>query len=207
MNGNVVTNYAELKVTVPDQTTNDSLIQKTNKSKSLNFEDLLKIIHAQQTTINKLTKEIKKNTQSISKEEYEKILNELETEKYHHAKTKLELIQSKDVINSKIQEIELFKNELEKERCAYASVYQFLKNKLINESSKGIDLISKIAEAEIKYNDVIEGLNQKESRYSQIENDYEHRIEELNLKAEQEKYISSLIQDKPNRNGKTKKKV
>lgn len=58
MNGNVVTNYAELKVTVPDQTTNDSLIQKTNKSKSLNFEDLLKIIHAQQTTINKLTKEV-----------------------------------------------------------------------------------------------------------------------------------------------------
>lgn len=82
-----------------------------------------------------------------------------------------------------------------------------MKNKLINESSKGIDLISKIAEAEIKYNDVIEGLNQKESKYSQIENDYEHKIEELNLKAEQEKYINSLIQEKPNRNGKLKKNL
>ena len=46
----------------------------------------------------------------------------IKTEKYNHAKTKLELIQSKDLINAKIQEIEYFKNELEKERCAYASV-------------------------------------------------------------------------------------
>ncbi|CAF0814719.1 unnamed protein product [Brachionus calyciflorus] len=150
--------------------------------------------------------QLNKNTQTINREEYEKTLNELESEKYSHAKTKLELIQSKDEINSKIQEIEFFKNELDKERCAYANVYQFLKNKLVNESTRGIDLISKITEAEIRYNDVIEGLNQKESKFSQIENDYEHKIEELNLKAEQEKYINNLIHDKMNRQNRSKKK-
>lgn len=82
-----------------------------------------------------------------------------------------------------------------------------MKTKLVNESSKGIDLISKIAEAEIKYNNVMQGLNQKESKYSQIENDYEHKIEELNLKVEQEKYINSLLNDKTNKTGKQKKKI
>ena len=46
-------------------------------------------------------------------------------------------------------------------------------------------------------------MNQKESVYTEMreqvkqkEIDYDHKLEELNLRAEQEKYIKSLIDDK-----------
>lgn len=60
-------------------------------------------------------------------------------------------------------------------------------------------------ETEIKYKDALKGMNQREDKYSQLcgrikqkELDYEHKIEELNLKLEQDKYINKLINDKTN---------
>lgn len=58
---NLIPNFAELKVTVQDNGLNDNQTSATSlKSNSLNFEDLLKIIQAQQSTINKLSKEVKR---------------------------------------------------------------------------------------------------------------------------------------------------
>lgn len=61
-------------------------------------------------------------------------------------------------------------------------------------------------EAEIKYKEAIDGMNDKESAYAamcdkikQKESNYEHKLDELNLKAEQEKYICNLMSDKMNK--------
>ena len=54
-------------------------------------------------------------------------------------------------------------------------------------------MISKIAEAEIRYNDVIEGLHKKESKYTQLEKNFELKIEELNLKVEQEMGTKKML--------------
>lgn len=63
MNSNVVPNFAELKVTVQDKKINEYSNNQTTalslRSKSLNIEDLLKLIQAQQSTINKLSNEVK----------------------------------------------------------------------------------------------------------------------------------------------------
>lgn len=43
-------------------------------------------------------------------------------EKYEHSKTKLQLIETKNKLNACLDDIEFFKNELEKERSAYRNV-------------------------------------------------------------------------------------
>lgn len=84
--------------------------------------DLHKIIQVQKNTIDKLMSQVTRKAQAIPREQHEKLLNELETERYEHSKTKLELLEYKDVVNSQRGEVEFFKNELEKERSAYANV-------------------------------------------------------------------------------------
>lgn len=62
-------------------------------------------------------------------------------------------------------------------------------------------------ESEIKYKEAMNGMNQKESVFTELcdqvkkrEIDYENKLDELNLKAEQEKYIKSLLNDKSSAN-------
>lgn len=50
------------------------------------------------------------------------IIIKLKTEKYEHAKTRLSLMETKEKLESQSNEVEFLKNELEKERCAYANV-------------------------------------------------------------------------------------
>jgi len=66
--------------------------------------------------------EVTKKSHTIPKDHHEKALNELETERYEHSKTKLELLKYKDIVKNQKSEISFFKNELEKERSAYANV-------------------------------------------------------------------------------------
>lgn len=77
-----------------------------------------------------------------------------------------------------------------------------MKDKALNESNKSIDLISKIAETEIRYTDALQDILQKEKKYTQLcgkikqkEQSYEHKMQELNLKVEQDKFISKLLND------------
>lgn len=62
-------------------------------------------------------------------------------------------------------------------------------------------------ESEIKYKEAMNGMNQKESVFTELcdqvkkrEIDYENKLDELNLKAEQEKYIKSLLNEKSSAN-------
>jgi hypothetical protein len=44
------------------------------------------------------------------------------SEKYEHAKSRMEINDLKDKVETLLNETDFFKNELEKERCAYANV-------------------------------------------------------------------------------------
>lgn len=73
----------------------------------------------------------------------------------------------------------------------------------MNESNKSIHLISRIAETEIRYTDALQDIIEKEKKYSQLcgkvkqkEQSYEHKMQELNLKVEQDKFISKLLNDR-----------
>ena len=46
----------------------------------------------------------------------------IQTERYEHAKTKLQLIETKDKVHAQQEQIEFLKNELDKERSAYGNV-------------------------------------------------------------------------------------
>jgi hypothetical protein len=113
--------------------------------KAYSVEDLYKIIQLQQSTINKLTQELSKKSQAVPREQYERTLNELETEKYEHAKSRMELAEARENERARASQIEFFKSELDKERTAYANVFDLLKDKALTEGSKSLDLISKIA--------------------------------------------------------------
>jgi hypothetical protein len=59
-----------------------------------------------------------------------------------------------------------------------------------------------ILETEIRYNDAMNDINQKEKKYAQLcgkikqkEQTYEHKMQEMNLKAEQDKFINKLINE------------
>lgn len=176
------------------------------------IQDVCKIIEAQQSTINKLTLELAKRNQIISRDSYEKCLNDLETEKYEHAKTKLALMESNDKNNHLIRQVEQLQAELDKERKAYSNVFSLLKDKALNESNKSIDMIERIAHTEVRYNEALQNITEKDKQYSKLfdkvkrkEITYEQKITEMNLKAEQDKYISKLLQESVNKPNKKKK--
>ena len=80
----------------------------------------------------------------------------------------------------------------------------------IKNAKFNFDLIK--IETEIRYNDALEDVVQKEKKYAQLcgkikqkEQNYEHKMQELNLKVEQDKYISKLINDNSTSKPKTKK--
>jgi hypothetical protein len=57
----------------------------------------------------------------------------------------MELHETRENLKARADEIDFFKSELEKERSAYANVFDLLKDKALNEGTKSLDLISKIA--------------------------------------------------------------
>ena len=66
-------------------------------------------------------------------------------------------------------------------------------------------------ETEIRYNDALQDVVQKEKKYAQLcgkikqkELSYEHKMQELNLKVEQDKYISKLINEQTSTKSKLK---
>jgi len=183
----------------PHQSTKNSNSNHPDSDKT-NIEELYKIIEIQQKTINKLTAELTHKSQGIPRGSYQKALNSLENEKYEHSKTKMQLIETKDRTSSLRSEVDYYKNEMEKERSAYGNVFELLKDKAIDESTKSIDLISKIAETEIKYNDAVQDIRAKEKKYTELcnkvkqkEKRYEDKVKEFNLNAEQEKYINQVV--------------
>lgn len=137
----------------------------------------------------------------------------MESERYEHAKTKLSLMETKDKNNNLCKEIEFLKSELDKERKAYMNVFSLLKDKALNESTKSIDLIEKIAHTEVRYNDAVQDMVEKEKRFSEMwgkikqkEKSYEQKVHEMNLKIEQDKYINRLLDNQSNTKLKPKKK-
>ena len=58
-----------------------SLNRQANETAQNNLDDLYKVINVQQSTINKLTLELTKRSQTIPRHVYEKTLNELEVPK------------------------------------------------------------------------------------------------------------------------------
>lgn len=67
-------------------------------------------------------------------------------------------------------------------------------------------------ETEIRYTDALQDILQKEKKYTQLcgkikqkEQSYEHKMQELNLKVEQDKFLSKLLSDQAaNSNSSTK---
>ena len=57
---------------------NKSMSEASKVPAPYTIEDLYRIIQVQQSTINKLTSELTKKSQTIPRENHEKILNELE---------------------------------------------------------------------------------------------------------------------------------
>lgn len=60
-----------------------------------------------------------------------------------------------------------------------------------------------VKETEIKYSDAKQDILQKEKKYNQLcgkvkqkEQSYEHKMQELNLKLEQDKFISKMLNDR-----------
>ena len=60
------------------------------------------------------------------------------------------------------------------------------------------------SESELKYNGAMEGMKQKEKKFSELcskfkkkEQNFENEIQEMNLKLEQDKYINQLLSEPP----------
>jgi hypothetical protein len=67
--------------------------------------------------------------------------------------------------------------------------------------------MTSLLETEIRYNDALQDIFEKEKRYSALcskikerELNYEYKVQELNLKMEQDKYINQLINQKTSLN-------
>jgi len=63
-----------------------------------------------------------------------------------------------------------------------------------------------ILETEIRYNDALQDIEHKEKKYKQLcgkikqkEETYEYKVQELNLKLEQDKYINQLLSNRANK--------
>ena len=122
------------------------------------------------------------------------------------------MIELKEALEDKTRECESLKNVVENERSIYGNTFELLKDKVLNERSKSIDLVSKYTETQIKFNNALQDVVSKEKKYTKLfdkikqkEQTYEQNLEEINLKLEQEKYINKLFNENPTSQHKSKK--
>uniref|UniRef100_A0A8C6RDX7 Spermatogenesis associated 24 n=1 Tax=Nannospalax galili TaxID=1026970 RepID=A0A8C6RDX7_NANGA len=110
----------------------------------LAFDQLRDVIESQEELIHQLRNVmVLQDENFVSKEEFQEVEKKLVEEKAAHAKTKALLAKEEEKLQFALGEVELLYKQLEKEKLAFEKALSSVKSRVLQESSKKDQLITK----------------------------------------------------------------
>ncbi|XP_031522660.1 spermatogenesis-associated protein 24 isoform X1 [Papio anubis] len=110
----------------------------------LAFDQLRDVIESQEELIHQLRNVmVLQDENFVSKEEFQAVEKKLVEEKAAHAKTKVLLAKEEEKLQFALGEVEVLSKQLEKEKLAFEKALSSVKSKVLQESSKKDQLITK----------------------------------------------------------------
>ncbi|CAO2593693.1 Spermatogenesis-associated protein 24 [Lemmus lemmus] len=118
--------------------------QGGSESVCLAFNQLQDVIESQEELIHQLKNVmVLQDDNFVSKEEFQEIEKKLVEEKAAHAKTKALLAKEEEKLQFALGEVEVLSKQLEKEKLAFEKALSSVKDRVLQESSKKDQLITK----------------------------------------------------------------
>ncbi|XP_076994746.1 spermatogenesis-associated protein 24 isoform X1 [Tamandua tetradactyla] len=110
----------------------------------LAFDQLRDVIESQEELIHQLRNVmVLQDENFVSKEEFQAVEKQLVEEKAAHAKTKVLLAKEEEKLQFALGEVEVLSKQLEKEKLAFEKALSTVKSKVLQESCKKDQLITK----------------------------------------------------------------
>ncbi|KAG3266191.1 spermatogenesis-associated protein 24 isoform X1 [Ictidomys tridecemlineatus] len=138
----------------------------------LAFDQLRDVIESQEELIHQLRNVmILQDENFVSKEEFQAVEKKLVEEKAAHAKTKVLLAKEEEKLQFALGEVEVLSKQLEKEKLAFEKALSNVKSRVLQESSKKDQLITKCNEIEshiIKQEDILNGKENEIKELQQV---------------------------------------
>ncbi|XP_006526311.1 spermatogenesis-associated protein 24 isoform X1 [Mus musculus] len=139
----------------------------------------------------------------VSKEEFHEIEKKLVEEKAAHAKTKALLAKEEEKLQFALGEVEVLSKQLEKEKMAFEKALSSVKSRVLQESSKKDQLITKCNEIEshiIKQEDILNGkeneIKELQQVISQQKQNFRNHISDFRIQKQQETYMAQVLDQK-----------
>nr|XP_044988577.1 spermatogenesis-associated protein 24 isoform X3 [Jaculus jaculus] len=138
-------------------------------------------------------------------ESQEELIHQLRNveEKAAHAKTKLLLAKEEEKLQFALGEVEVLSKQLEKEKLAFERALSSVKNRVLQESSKKDQLITKCNEIEshiIKQEDILNGkeneIKELQQVISQQKQIFRNHMSDFRIQKQQENYMAQVLDQK-----------
>ncbi|XP_071090937.1 spermatogenesis-associated protein 24-like [Haliotis cracherodii] len=136
----------------------------------------------------------------VPRDDYEKVLNDYETEKLEHAQTKGKLMEVTDKLEFALGQIEVLTKQLEREKTAFENAFGSLKTKAIKETSKNQQLENRCQDIARRCSEKEGVLHQKQEEIRVLERKLreqarvsKYRVSELEVQRQQDRYIASIM--------------
>ncbi|KAM4875861.1 spermatogenesis-associated protein 24 isoform 1-T1 [Thomomys bottae] len=178
----------------------------------LAFDQLRDVIESQEELIHQLRNVmVLQDENFVSKEEFQEVEKKLVEEKAAHAKTKVLLAKEEEKLQFALGEVEVLSKQLEQEKLAFEKALSTVKSKVLQESSKKDQLITKCNEIEshiIKQEDILNGKENEIKELQQVISQQKqifsprHRLHcrnhmsDFRIQKQQEKYMAQVLDQK-----------
>ncbi|XP_035148042.1 spermatogenesis-associated protein 24 isoform X4 [Callithrix jacchus] len=167
----------------------------------LAFDQLRDVIESQEELIHQLRNVmVLQDENFVSKEEFQAVEKKLVEEKAAHAKTKVLLAKEEEKLQFALGEVEVLSKQLEKEKLAFEKA---VKSKVLQESSKKDQLITKCNEIEshiIKQEDILNGkeneIKELQQVISQQKQIFRNHMSDFRIQKQQESYMAQVLDQK-----------
>ncbi|XP_002733994.1 spermatogenesis-associated protein 24-like [Saccoglossus kowalevskii] len=159
------------------------------------------VIFAQRKAYEKLKSKMESIANDmIPKDQYEKLLKQLEDEKIAHAKTKSKLLSESDKLQFALGEIEILTKQLEREKSTFEQAISQVKSKALKETSKNEKLVNKCAEIEAQCEEQEDVLSAKDAAINDLKEklvkqkeNHKQQLSEMDIQLKQEAYIAQML--------------
>ncbi|XP_041056702.1 spermatogenesis-associated protein 24-like isoform X1 [Carcharodon carcharias] len=171
---------------------------------SLVYWQLQDVFLTQQQKIRSFGQMIKqREEESVSREEFDVVVKELENERLEHAKTKALLFKESEKLQFALGEVEILLKQLDREKKAFENALESIKNKALKESTKNDKLISKCNEIENQMEKQDDILTTKEVQIKELchllaeqKEALKQQVTDFEIQKQQDAYIAHVLKGK-----------
>ncbi|GCB61760.1 spermatogenesis-associated protein 24-like isoform X2 [Scyliorhinus torazame] len=182
------------------------------RTHSLVHQQLQDVVLTQQQQIRRFGQTIKqREVESVSREEFDVVVKELENERLEHAKTKALLFKESEKLQFSLGEIEILMKQLDREKKAFENALGSIKNKALKESTKNDKLISKCNEIENQMEKQDDILSRKEGQIEELyqllakqKDTLKHQVADFEIQKQQDAYIARVLKEKKRKSTQTR---